>query len=130
MARKKLTEEEQVTDVEILTEQMDKASNEKKEMIILGDANVCAQNWKGDSCKHKKVAEEIAKEIKADLCEIESGRYKGIFGYIKAKIIHTNAWESAWQTALIGGLAASVAMAEAWPGRGPGAAARSEAPGS
>jgi VIT1/CCC1 family predicted Fe2+/Mn2+ transporter len=33
-----------------------------------------------------------------------------IFGYIKARIIHTNAWKSAWQTALIGGVAATVAF--------------------
>ena len=33
-----------------------------------------------------------------------------IFGYIKAKIIHNNPWKSAWQTAVIGGLAASMAF--------------------
>ena len=32
--------------IETLTEQMEQAVSEQKEIIMIGDANVCAQNWK------------------------------------------------------------------------------------
>ena len=53
-----------VWSVEILTEQMEQAVNEQKEVIMLGDANVSAQNWSIPNSKKEKVAEEI-KEAKS-----------------------------------------------------------------
>ena len=66
----KLTEEEQVNRIEILTEQMERATNEDKDVIILGDANACSQNWKDSNFKHKKVSEEMNNSI--EICGMVS----------------------------------------------------------
>jgi hypothetical protein len=66
----KLTEEEQVNRIEILTEQRESAANENKDVITFGDTNVCSQNWKYPNFKHKKVLEEINNPI--EICGMVS----------------------------------------------------------
>ena len=61
-----LAENEQVKCIEILTEQMEQAVNEQKDVIMLGDANVCSQNWNIPNSKKKKVADEIINAL--DVC--------------------------------------------------------------
>ena len=48
-------EEAQQKGIEILIEQIEKAALEKKEMIIMGDANLCSAKWKEPNFVHKKL---------------------------------------------------------------------------
>ena len=61
-----LSTEAQVAAIKILTNQIENADLEKKSIIVMGDANVCASKWNESNFKHKNVAEEI-KGSKTDL---------------------------------------------------------------
>ena len=52
-------EEAQQNGIEILMEQFESASIEKKEMIIMGDANLCSAKWKDPKFKNKKIANQL-----------------------------------------------------------------------
>ena len=54
-----LSTEAQVAAVKILTNQIETADLEKKSIIVMGDANVCASKWNESNFKHKNVAVEI-----------------------------------------------------------------------
>ena len=47
-------EEAEQTGIEILTSQIEIASNEKKDVMIMGDANLCSLKWSDPNFMHKK----------------------------------------------------------------------------
>jgi hypothetical protein len=53
------SEEDQLRNIEILTEQIERATNENKELLLLGDANICTMKWNETKYKHHKIATEI-----------------------------------------------------------------------
>ena len=42
--------------IEILTNQIELASNEQKDVIIIGDANLCSTKWKDPNFVHKNIS--------------------------------------------------------------------------
>ena len=49
----------------IKIEQMERATNEKKTVVMLGDMNINAEKWKDEKSKNKKVAREILGALEA-----------------------------------------------------------------
>ena len=61
-------DEAQQNGIEILTKQLEKAALEKKEMIIMGDANLCSARWKDPNFIHKKISNQLIGCL--DHCEL------------------------------------------------------------
>ena len=61
----KKTEKEQVESIKVLIEQMEKATNEKKTVVMLGDMNINAEKWRDEKSRNKKVASEILGALEA-----------------------------------------------------------------
>ena len=57
------SEEQQLTNMTILVDQIEKATEEDKEMIMLGDANICTQKWEDPNYKNHKVATELRNAV-------------------------------------------------------------------
>ena len=49
----------QLAAMKILTKQIEVASKENKQMIIMGDANLCSRKWKDQDFKYRKTADEL-----------------------------------------------------------------------
>ena len=52
-------DEAQQKGIEILIDQIENVSVEKKEMIIMGDANLCSAKWKDPKFLHRKIANQL-----------------------------------------------------------------------
>ena len=61
----KKTEKEQVESIKVLIEQMEKATNEKNTVVMLGDMNINAEKWRDEKSRNKKVASEILGALEA-----------------------------------------------------------------
>ena len=61
----KKSEKEQVESIKVLVEQMEKATNEKKTVVMLGDMNINAEKWRDEKSRNKKVASEILGALEA-----------------------------------------------------------------
>ena len=61
-------DEAQQNGIEILTKQLEKAALEKKEIIIMGNANLCSAKWKEPNFVHKKIANQLIGCL--DHCEL------------------------------------------------------------
>ena len=46
-------------EIVILTNQIESASNEKKDLIITGDANLCSKKWNEQSFGNKKISNQL-----------------------------------------------------------------------
>ena len=55
----------QMTNIEIFSEQMRSASKLKKEILVMGDMNLCSNQWNTRNYKHKKISDVV----KATLAE-------------------------------------------------------------
>jgi hypothetical protein len=55
--------EAQTTAMKIFTRQIEAASAEQKSIIILGDANLCCENWDAPQFQHKTVANELRETL-------------------------------------------------------------------
>ena len=55
----KKTEKEQVESIKVLVEQMEKATNEKKTVVMLGDMNINARKWIDEKSKNKKEKDRL-----------------------------------------------------------------------
>ena len=55
--------EAQTTAMKIFTRQIEAASAEHKSIIILGDANLCCENWDAPRFQHKTVANELRETL-------------------------------------------------------------------
>ena len=51
--------------IKVLVEQMEKATNEKKTVVMLGDMNINAERWRDEKSKNKKVANEVLGALEA-----------------------------------------------------------------
>ena len=49
----------------MLKEQMEKATNEKKTVVMLGDMNINAEKWRDEKSRNEKVASEILGALEA-----------------------------------------------------------------
>ena len=88
-------EEAEQTGIEILTSQIEIASNEKKDVMIMGDANLCSLKWSDPNFMHKKIAnqlkncllqngltvEEVGKSFVADHMQIREINYYYYYYY-------------------------------------------------
>ena len=57
------SEEEQLKSMEVFTKQMEQASMENKNMILMGDANICTLKWDEDNFRQKNIAMEIKSSL-------------------------------------------------------------------
>ena len=53
------TEAGQVKRMELFAQQIEKAAEENKKCIVMGDANLCASKWKDEKFGYKNIAEPI-----------------------------------------------------------------------
>ena len=53
----------QIEAIEIFTDQIERAAAEKKQLIILGDANLCSERWNATNYTHKRIAGEIQETL-------------------------------------------------------------------
>ena len=53
----------QIEAIEIFTDQIERAAAEKKQLIILGDANLCSERWNAANYTHKRIAGEIQETL-------------------------------------------------------------------
>ena len=49
--------------MEIFTEQIERAAAENKDLIIMGDANLCSEKWESPNFKHKRIADELKETL-------------------------------------------------------------------
>ena len=45
--------------IELFTNQIELASNEKKDLIITGDSNLCSEKWNDDNFKNRRIANQL-----------------------------------------------------------------------
>ncbi len=53
----------QVEAMEIFTEQIERAAAENKQLIIMGDANLCSERWNSPNFKYKGIADELRETL-------------------------------------------------------------------
>ena len=53
----------QVGAMEIFTEQIERAAAENKDLLIMGDANLCSERWDSPNFKHKQIADELKETL-------------------------------------------------------------------
>ena len=58
-----VTQEKQLQSIQILTAQLEAAANEEKEIIVLGDINLCSNKWNNADFLHKTVANELKETL-------------------------------------------------------------------
>ena len=51
--------EEQLQATKILTKQIEAADLEKKNVVVLGDVNICSNKWNDADFKYQSIADEI-----------------------------------------------------------------------
>ena len=52
-------EEAEENGMNIFSEQLDKAYKEEKNLIVMGDANLCSNKWLSSMFTHKKIANQL-----------------------------------------------------------------------
>ena len=57
------SEEEQLRNLETLKGQMERATEERKEIIMMGDGNICANKWNDPQYKNHRVASELKSRL-------------------------------------------------------------------
>ena len=57
------TIEAQVRSMEVFTSQIENAATENKNLIILGDANLCSEKWDSPTFKYKRISEELRETL-------------------------------------------------------------------
>ena len=68
------TQETQLSSLEIFTNQMEEVATEKKEMIILGDANLCTLKWNEDGFIYMSLANQMKSTLaQCGLTNLELG---------------------------------------------------------
>ena len=55
--------ESQVQAITVFTSQIEDAVAEQKSVVILGDANLCAESWDSPGFLHKRVADELKETL-------------------------------------------------------------------
>ena len=57
------TVDSQVQAIGIFTKQIERAANENKSLVVLGDANLCCESWDSPGFLHKRVADELRETL-------------------------------------------------------------------
>ena len=68
------SQERQIQSIKVLTNQIEVASKENKQIIITGDANLCSRVWRNEEYKYKRISEELLDTLnQCGLKEIQLG---------------------------------------------------------
>ena len=68
------SQERQIQSIKVLTNQIEVASKENKQIIITGDANLCSRVWRNEEYKYKRISEELLDTLnQCRLKEIQLG---------------------------------------------------------